>query len=105
MGGTDQDRLSSDEIVLETVPATSALTYEAWCKDGNLHRDDGPAVTWRDAATGVITRVEWWKDGNLHRDKGPAVLWRDATTGIIPREERRKEDDHASAEGPGRHPA
>jgi len=28
-----------------------------WFKNGNLHREDGPAVLWNDGA------IEWWLDG------------------------------------------
>jgi hypothetical protein len=63
-----------------------------WCREGKLHRDDGPAVVradgtkewYRDGqrpsedgpavmqANG--TRM-WYRDGKLHRDDGPAIEW------------------------------
>ena len=45
---------------------------KCWYKDGFLHRDDGPAITYPDGTQ------EWWKDGSLHRDDGPAVINADA---------------------------
>jgi hypothetical protein len=30
---------------------------EEWCLNGELHRDDGPAVVWLDG------REEWWLNG------------------------------------------
>ena len=38
-----------------------------WYKEGELHRDDGPAIEW---ASG--SKV-WYKEGKYHRDDGPAV--------------------------------
>ena len=38
-----------------------------WYKDGQLHREDGPAVEYEDG------EVQWYKDGQLHRDDGPAI--------------------------------
>jgi hypothetical protein len=37
-----------------------------WYKNGNLHRDGGPAVEYSNS-------VEWYKNGELHRDDGPAI--------------------------------
>ena len=37
-----------------------------WWLDGNLHREDGPAIEYNDGDK------EWWLDGNLHREDGPA---------------------------------
>lgn len=38
-----------------------------WCKNGNIHREDGPAVIW---SSGEI-----WRQNNLkHRLNGPAVI-------------------------------
>lgn len=66
-----------------------------WRNDaGNLHREDGPAVEWRNGnkewwVAGKLHRVdgpaivwangskEWWLDGKLHRVEGPAVEWSD----------------------------
>ena len=36
---------------------------------GQLHRDDGPAVVWRDGDK------EWYQNGLRHRDVDPAVVW------------------------------
>jgi hypothetical protein len=35
--------------------------------DGELHREDGPAIEW---ASGT---KEWWVNGELHRENGPAI--------------------------------
>src|SRR5438105_15551798 len=40
---------------------------KAWYRDGQLHRDDGPAI---EDPSG---RKAWYRDGQLHRDDGPAV--------------------------------
>jgi len=38
-----------------------------WFKEGNLHREDGPAVEYSNG------RKEWYKEGKLHRLDGPAI--------------------------------
>ncbi len=38
-----------------------------WYKDGNLHREDGPAIEWFNG------NKSWYKNGKLHRLNGPAV--------------------------------
>ena len=38
-----------------------------WCLDGQLHREDGPAVEYADGAKA------WYLNGQLHRTDGPAV--------------------------------
>ncbi len=40
---------------------------------GNLHREDGPAVEYTDGTK------EWFLDGQRHRLDGPAVEWADGT--------------------------
>jgi hypothetical protein len=36
--------------------------------NGNLHREDGPAVIWPDG------RQFWYLNGKLHREDGPAII-------------------------------
>jgi hypothetical protein len=38
-----------------------------WYEDGQLHRENGPAVEWADGSR------EWWFRGELHRQDGPAI--------------------------------
>ena len=38
-----------------------------WYKEGQLHREDGPAVEW------VNGDKCWFKEGKYHREDGPAV--------------------------------
>jgi hypothetical protein len=38
-------------------------------KNGDLHREDGPAIIW---ASGD---KEWWLNGRRHREDGPAIEW------------------------------
>lgn len=42
-------------------------------KNGQLHRDDGPAVIYPNGDQ------YWWKEGKIHRDDGPATVWSDGT--------------------------
>ena len=38
-----------------------------WYKNNLLHREDGPAVEYKDG------RKEWWINGKRHRKDGPAI--------------------------------
>ena len=38
-------------------------------EQGQLHREDGPAITWEDGTQ------EWYINGELHRTDGPARVW------------------------------
>ena len=44
-----------------------------WFKEGKWHREDGPAIEWRDGSK------SWLKEGNLHRTDGPAKGWSSGT--------------------------
>ena len=41
---------------------------ETWYLSGELHRDDGPAVTIGDGHS-----LQWYQYGRRHRDDGPAI--------------------------------
>ena len=42
-----------------------------WYKNGELHREDGPAVEY------VSGTKHWYKNGKLHREDGPAIEYTD----------------------------
>ena len=44
-----------------------------WRSNGQLHREDGPAVEYADGTK------EWYKNGRLHREDGPAVEYPSGT--------------------------
>ena len=44
-----------------------------WFKEGNYHREDGPAVEYPDGTK------RWYKEGELHRLDGPAIVYPDGT--------------------------
>ena len=46
---------------------------KCWYKDGLAHRDDGPAIIYRDGAQ------HWYKNGVCHRDYGPASIYCDGS--------------------------
>jgi hypothetical protein len=75
------------EVITNTDAATGTVTREAWYKDGELDRADGPASIERDAATGTVTYEAWWKDSKRNRADGPAFIERDAATGTVTYEE------------------
>jgi hypothetical protein len=40
---------------------------KSWVRNGELHREDGPAIEFTNGA-------KWWfRNGNLHREDGPAI--------------------------------
>lgn len=43
------------------------LHCKEWYSDGELHREDGPAVEHADGSTA------WYRRGKLHREDGPAI--------------------------------
>ena len=43
--------------------------YKKWCLNGQCHRKDGPAVEYVDGGKA------WYLNGKLHREDGPAVEW------------------------------
>ena len=48
----------------------SKCHYEVWYREGALHREDGPAIEWRDGTK------EWYVNNERHRVDGPAfVRW------------------------------
>lgn len=38
-------------------------------KEGQLHREDGPAMVWSDGTH------KWYYEGEFHREDGPAIEW------------------------------
>jgi len=44
-----------------------------WYENGQLHREDGPAIELSDGTK------KWYKNGQLHREDGPALEWSDGT--------------------------
>lgn len=57
--------------VMYTVEYVDGIEY--WYKDGMLHREDGPAMTYENGTT------VWYKDDKIHREDGPAVEYVDGT--------------------------
>lgn len=50
------------------------LGTEYWRdENGNLHREDGPAVTFKDGTS------FWYRNNELHREDGPAIIRPDGT--------------------------
>ena len=54
------------------------ITYEVavypdgdkkWYLNGELHREDGPAIEYNDGTK------KWFLNGELHREDGPAIEW------------------------------
>jgi len=56
----------SDIPVFEEFDGNSRF---AWYKNGELHRESGPAVIYPNGSQ------YWYKNGELHRESGPAIIW------------------------------
>ena len=71
LSGTNDWRLVPDFRYLSDYPNFTGhlITKDndiAWCKNGRIHREDGPAIEWDDGSK------EWYKNGKKHREDGPA---------------------------------
>lgn len=85
----DEDEITENRgclIERETCLDTLIVTLERWCYPNvrTEHREDGPAVIYRDCETGVTTLLKYSKHGQAHRDsdQGPAYVERNADTGL-----------------------
>ncbi|MBR9826671.1 MAG: hypothetical protein GYB36_12870 [Alphaproteobacteria bacterium] len=56
---------------------------ETWRVGEAIHRESGPAKTWRDIVTGNVLKQEYHQHGKLHRTGAPAVILYDLETGDI----------------------
>lgn len=66
-----------------------------WRKQGELHRDNGPAwieLDWSNPEAPVIQLEIWAKNGRYHRTNGSAIIHRDPLTGEITKEESYMDD-------------
>jgi hypothetical protein len=66
-----------------------------WYQHGEVHRDDGPAWTQLDGTQ------RWYQHGELHRDDGPAVIWSDGKQEWRQRGELHREDGPAEVRPDG----
>lgn len=49
--------------------------YDTWYKNGEIHRDDGPALIEKVEILSYKTNLEaWYQNGKLHREDGPAQI-------------------------------
>jgi hypothetical protein len=60
----------ADQLHREDGPAVEYKdgSKEYW-QNNQLHRTDGPALEWKDGSK------SWWKNGLRHREDGPAIEW------------------------------
>jgi trans-aconitate 2-methyltransferase len=78
----------SDVSVLPEDPRAylSQVIYELWYRNGEYHRDDGPALIKldikRDNGNKVINKA-WYDNGQRHRDDGPALIRLDHDDKVI----------------------
>ena len=55
------------QVCREPTCTTNDYGDKEWYLDGQLHREDGPALEWADGFK------EWYLNGQLHRTDGPAI--------------------------------
>ena len=79
-------RPASTEPV-ETI--TSSHGHTEWLRNGLPHRDDGPAIRYKDGSE------VWYRNGLCHRDDGPAVEWTNGTREWFRNGQRHREDGPA----------
>ena len=60
-------------IAATPIMTINTLGAEVWTFNGKYHKEDGPAITWKDGST------FWYKDGNRHREDGPAIIMANGT--------------------------
>jgi len=65
-----------------------------WFLNGQLHREDGPAIEWEDGTK------KWFLNGQLHREDGPAVEWVDGTKLWYLNGKHLTQEEHQSATNP-----
>lgn len=82
------------DVIVNNEDAITRMTVTCWYLNGNLHREDGPAIEWTNGRkdwykNGLRHREdgpakeyangskEWWINGEFHREGGPAVEWFD----------------------------
>ena len=61
-----------------------------WCLNGQLHREDGPAVEYADGSK------FWYLNGKLHREDGPAIEYSNGTKYWLINGKRHREDGPAN---------
>ena len=59
--------------IAKTVLIEYADGSKLWYRNGQLHREDGPAAEW---ANGY---KEWYRNDKLHREDGPAIEYADGS--------------------------
>lgn len=64
-------KMANDNIDQRLHPKDGSIVSsngtKKWYVNGELHRDDGPAVEYEDGSK------SWYLNGNLHRENGPAI--------------------------------
>jgi hypothetical protein len=60
-------------MIMEPTLTINKYGTQRWWLNGNLHREDGPAIIRPDGS-------EWWYlNGKLHREDGPTIIHPDGT--------------------------
>ena len=77
------------EALKGKVVVTEAGTYQHYNADGQLHREAGPAVEWRNGAGA------WYQCGLLHRENGPAIRTPDGSLHWFIHNQKHREDGPA----------
>ena len=81
--------------MIEYTVKVDANGTKAWYLNGELHREDGPAIEY---ASGDKA---WYLDGKLHREDGPAFEWANGDKAWYLNDELHREDGPAVEEANG----
>ncbi len=75
-GVLHRDARQGPALIERYEPSAPFPSYEAYYDDGDLHREDGPAIIVRRPETGASIGEWHHARGQLHRDDGPAIISR-----------------------------
>ena len=66
----NRDWFMNGQLHREDGPAIEwASGFQSWYRNGKRHREDGPAIEWSSGSKA------WCLNGKLHREDGPAIEW------------------------------
>jgi hypothetical protein len=80
--------MSTSSVGIPTMTETDG--YKEWHLNGELHREDGPALECPDGTN------EWYINGELHREDGPAFVGSRGDNIWFLNGERLSEEEHSS---------
>lgn len=87
--------------VTETFAETGDIYSQHWCVNGVRHRENAPArETYFEGKSRAESIIEYYQNGVLHREDGPALLSRDLEGMVRVEEWKVKGEYHRASGGP-----